>query len=247
MRPILFEWRGFRIHSYPVLLYLGFVLGITVGDYAANLAGLDPARVLVAMVLLTIPGLLGARVLFVATHWTIYRQNLRRARQRSDGGMAMQGGLLMAVAVSVPLLIALGIPFFAFWDVATFSMLCTLILGRLGCLLHGCCAGRPSDSFFAMNLPDDRGVWTRRAPAQILEAACAVLLLIVATAVSSARPFAGAIFLAVMAAYALFRVTFQQAREAQDWAGGFNVQGALSAAIGSAALAAWLIVWLGRS
>ena len=144
LRQVLFEWRGIRIYSYPAMLYLGLTVGVIVGNYVANLARMDTARVLIATMLLTISGMVGARLLFVATHWTVYRREPRRIFRRSEGGAANQGGLIMAVSISPPIFTALQLPFGAFWDVTTFVMLIWLIFGRFGCVLHGCCSGRPS-------------------------------------------------------------------------------------------------------
>jgi phosphatidylglycerol:prolipoprotein diacylglycerol transferase len=177
LRQVLFERRGIKIHSYPVMIYLGLTFGLVAGNAMANLAGLPAARVLVAVILLTVPGLVGARLLFVVANWSVYRREPWRIWRRSEGGAAAQGGVVLSVSVSPPLLTALRIPFGAFWDVATFVMLIWLIFGRLGCLLHGCCSGRPSAGPLTLELPDHRGIWRRRIPTQLLEAGWGVLIL----------------------------------------------------------------------
>jgi phosphatidylglycerol---prolipoprotein diacylglyceryl transferase len=202
MYPVLLRWHGVRVHSYAACLYVGMVLGMIAGNYAANVSGLHSARAFVAMVLLIVAGLVGARLLFIATHWSLYRSQPSRIWRRSEGGAAVQGGLLLAVAVSVPLLAAIGLPFGAFWDVMTLAMLIGLIFARLGCLLHGCCGGRPTRGRFALYLPDHRGVWRRRIPTQLLEAGGGVLILLGAVGLWDQRPFHGAIFLAAVTAYA---------------------------------------------
>lgn len=245
MRPVLLTWRSVRLHSYPALLYLGMVFGIATGDYVANVAGLNSARVLVAMILLTIPGLVGARLLFVATNWELYRHDRGGIWRRSEGGAAMQGGLLLAIVVSVPLLGSLGLSFGAFWDVATFAALIQLVFARVGCLLHGCCAGRATEGRFALCLPDHRGIWQRRVPSQLLEAGWAVLILVGAAALWVDRPFPGAVFLTALTAYVLGRVALEPLRESRTRIGGIDVQRALAAAFGVLAFGGLLIAWLG--
>lgn len=41
-------------------------------------------------------------------------------------------------------------------------------IGRLGCLLAGCCYGKPTDSWLGLDLPGEGGVWCRRYPTQLL-------------------------------------------------------------------------------
>jgi prolipoprotein diacylglyceryltransferase len=71
MRRVLFEIYGIRIYSYPALLYVGLVVGIVIGHRVAVLGGLPSARTYVALVALTLPALVGARLLFVAKSWDV--------------------------------------------------------------------------------------------------------------------------------------------------------------------------------
>lgn len=41
-------------------------------------------------------------------------------------------------------------------------------IGRLGCLLAGCCYGQPTSSWLGLNLPGEAGVWCHRYPTQLL-------------------------------------------------------------------------------
>src|ERR1700721_131840 len=92
MRPVLFHLRGVPIHSYLAMLYLGMVAGVEVGDIAAHAAGMDSLRVLSALVLLLGPALVGARLLFVAYHWRIYRENPHRIWNTKEAGPPHLGG-----------------------------------------------------------------------------------------------------------------------------------------------------------
>jgi phosphatidylglycerol:prolipoprotein diacylglycerol transferase len=245
LRQVLFEWRGIKVHNYPVMVYLGLTFGLVAGNAMANLAGLPTARVLVALILLTVAGLVGARLFFVVANWSIYRGEPWRIWRRSEGGAAVQGGIVLSVGVSPPLLTALQIPFGAFWDVATIVMLIWLIFGRLGCLLHGCCGGRPTEGRFALYLPNQRGVWRRRIPTQLLEAGLGVLTFLGVVGLWNEHPFSGAIFLAAVATYAWGRFVLEPMRETRNQVGRLDVQQALAAAIGTLALAGLLIAWLG--
>jgi phosphatidylglycerol:prolipoprotein diacylglycerol transferase len=209
------------------MLYVGSVAGILFGNAAAHTAGLDAFRVWVATLVLLAVALLGARVLFAATHWSLYRADLRRVWRGGEGGAAQYGGLLAAVPVSWPLLAAMGVPFGGFWDVAVLTILVGMIFTRIGCLLNGCCAGRPA-KVFGVNLPNHLGVWRRRIPTQLLEAAFAALLLASALAVWQRLPFQGALFLLVAGAYATGRVALESCRERQPGERAFTFQHALS-------------------
>ena len=212
MRRVLFSWRGVDVHSYPALLYLGLTCGFYAGYGAAASMDLDPNKAAVATFILLVPALVGARLWFVLSHWHVYGREPRRIWRRAEGGMALVGGLLLAVALSPPVLAALDLPFAVFWDAATFTMLVGMIFTRVGCLLNGCCGGRASEHRFALCLPDHRGYWARRHPVQLLELATAAVLLAAILAIAPAAPFPGAIFAFALAGYACARAILNPLR-----------------------------------
>lgn len=230
--------------AYLAMLYLGTISGIIVSNYMAKMAGLDSARTFIATVLLTMPFLVGSRLLFVATNWNLYRREPARIWRRSEGGGSFQGGLVLTLIVAPPLLAALKVPFAPFLDVTTFALLITLIFGRVGCALHGCCCGRPTDGWFALYLPNHLGVWRRRIPSQFLELGLGGLILLGSWCVWNHRPFSGAVFLAALTVYAAGRFFFQPTREARESIGPVDAQRALAAVLGLVALAAFLFNWL---
>jgi phosphatidylglycerol:prolipoprotein diacylglycerol transferase len=215
VRRVLFSWHGVDVHSYPALLYLGLLCGVYAGYGAASSMPIDADRAAAAILILIVPALVGSRLWFVANHWHLFRREPRRIWRRGDGGAALVGGLVLAVAVSPALLAALGLPFGTFWDAATFTMLVGMIFTRVGCLLNGCCVGRPSEGRLALHLPDHRGRWERRHPVQLLELAAAVVLLAGAAAIATAPPFPGAVFVFALAGYGCARSILNPLREPQ--------------------------------
>jgi len=243
MRLILFQWRGITIWSYPAMLYLGLVAGVVAGNVAAHAAGLDAFRVYVATLILIVAALVGARLLHVASYWRLYRRSPQRIWDRRDSGAAQYGGLALALPLSVPLLAALNLPLGGFWDVGMLTILVGMIFTRIGCLLNGCCGGRPSNGWLSMYLPNHRGVWARRIPTQCLEAGLAVVLMVAAVTVWRWLPFPGALFLLVTAGYAAARLGLESLRELDPGAGRFTIHHALSVLLVVMSLAALAAGW----
>lgn len=242
MRPVLFRWHGWTVHSYPAFLYLGCVCGILVGTAQAKATGLDAFRVWLAIFVLLGIALIGARLLFVATEWRTFRNDLRRIWIRTEGGAAQYGGLITAVPASWPLLGLLGVPFGAFWDVAILTILVGMTFTRVGCLLNGCCAGRAA-ARFGLVLPNHLGVWRRRIPTQLLEAGFAAALLLGALAAGPVVPFDGGLFLLVAGSYATGRLVLESARERVGGEGAFTVQHGISLAIMAIAFTGLAALW----
>jgi phosphatidylglycerol---prolipoprotein diacylglyceryl transferase len=246
IRQVLFEWRGTRIYSYPVMMYVGLTLGLFAGNCVADLAGMNSARVFVATILLAIVGMIGARMMFVATHWAVYRREPQRIWRRSEGGADLLGGVGLAVAVSPPLLAAMAIPLDAFGDVAIFVMLIWLIFGRVGCLLHGCCSGRLSTGWLSLKLSDHNGIACSRIPTQLLEAGLGLVLLGGAAALWNERPFPGALFISVVLVYGVGRFALQSMRDEQDRVYNVNIQQAVCATVIALSVTALLWLWLSQ-
>ncbi len=177
MRRILFSWNSFNVYSYMAMMYLGLFAGVFGGAHEAQLSGMSPDKFAVATMILVIPAMVGSQLLFVLPHWYVYLREVQRIWRRSEGRLAMYGRLIAAVPLSIPVLRAMHLPFAAFWDAATFTILVGMVFTRAGCLLNGCCGGRPTGLWFGLNLPDQRGVWRRRVPTQILEMILTAILL----------------------------------------------------------------------
>lgn len=242
VRPILFQWHGYRVFSYPAMLYIGTVLGVVAGNRAAHAVGLDAFRVWVATLILFAAALVGARLLFVAIAWRRHGRYPHRIFDRNQGGAAQYGGLLAAVPLSWPLLAALDLPFGAFWDVAIITILVGMTVTRIGCLLNGCCAGREVRTF-GLTLPNHQGEWRRRVPTQILEGALALTLLALGARAWPALPAPGALFLLLAGGYASGRLVLETLREHSPGARAFNVQHALSLGIAVVSFTTFAMLW----
>jgi prolipoprotein diacylglyceryltransferase len=243
VRKVLLEWRGLKLYAYPVMLFTGALMGIVVGTRVAQGMGLNPGRVYSGMVLLFPAALVGARMLFILSHWRFYGRELDRLWRQSEGGASLYGGLILSFLVSVPMLTILGLPFWAFWDAGSTTMLIGMMFTKVGCLLNGCCAGRPSQGWLSWYLPDRRGVWRRRWPAQLLEAGWAGAILLILVLLWDRMPFSGERFLGALAAYSLGRIWLESIREEVETIGPFGLHQAISVALLAACLTSYWLMW----
>jgi prolipoprotein diacylglyceryltransferase len=232
MRRVLFVWRGRRIWSYPACLYVGLNVGMAAQNWAAHIAGASAWHVYAATLALLPVALIGSRLLFVASQWRLFARQPELLWRRSAGGYSMFGGLPPALAASVPLLDAVQVPFWLFWDLSMFCIFAGMACARVGCLLNGCCAGREVRTRWSLYLPNAQGAWTHRHPTQILEGLVALTLLALAFA---SYPYVahlpGLLFLLATGAYGLARLGLQTLREDREWLGPVDVQQAISAGL----------------
>lgn len=203
----------FEVPSYGAMLYTGCVGGVLAGAAFAQSTGLDPLSFALVTILLLVPAFVGARLWFVVQHIETFRADPRRIWRRGEGGSSLYGGLVLAVACSVPVLALAGLSLARFWDAAAITMLVGLIVTRFGCLLNGCCAGRATAGPLGIELPDTHGRWLRRYPTQMLEAGWAALILVACVALGPGALRPGALFAGVVAAYAAGRLVLEPTRE----------------------------------
>lgn len=198
------------------MLYVGSVAGITAGTIAAHVSGMSARRFAAAAIVLLVPALSGARLWYAIQNAADFRARGRRVFAPLDGGAAQDGGLVLCIVASVPILGLLGLPFRSFWDNATLALLVGAIVARVGCLMNGCCAGRPTEGPMGMLLPNHRGDWRRRYPTPILEAALSLALLAGALFARGLQPPSGTVFAAVLIAHAIGRALIARTRETDD-------------------------------
>jgi phosphatidylglycerol---prolipoprotein diacylglyceryl transferase len=222
---------GRRVPSYPVLLYIGCVTGVLVGSAAADAWDAPGDNVAVTAIILIAVAFIGSRTLYIATHFALFRAELSRLWRRLDGGGALYGGLLLAVAVSPAVLAVSGLKFLDFWDAASVIMLVGLAITKVGCLMRGCCAGRPTATSIGRWLPDHTGAWQRRYPSQLLEAGWALAILAAACAARVAWPAAGVVFGCAIVLYGAGRIPLELTRVAEHRPLGRQVNIAISTAL----------------
>jgi phosphatidylglycerol:prolipoprotein diacylglycerol transferase len=121
--------------------------------------------------------------------------------------------LLLALVISLAVLRIMGLPIGAFWDVGAIAAMAGIAVGRVGCLLNGCCVGRETDGPFGLLLPGHQGVWRKRFPTQLFEM---LLCLTLFAGAEIALPYTdqpGLVFLAVLAALGVGRLLLEGLRE----------------------------------
>lgn len=145
MHPVLFEVRGFTVHTYGVLLAAAYLLGLQLAVWRARRAGLDPARVLDLGIAVIFAAIVGAKLLLVVVEWRAIAAEPREIVTVLRSGGVFYGGLLLAVPVALWSVRRHHLPTWTIGDLAAPGLALAHAVGRLGCLMAGCCFGRPTD------------------------------------------------------------------------------------------------------
>ena len=140
MLPFLvFHW----IHSYGLLMAIGFYAGWYLAARRARAFGEDPDVIGNLVLLCILAGVAGARILYFCLHkraddslWAIFRV--------WEGGLVFYGGLLAAAAAALLYLRWRRLNPWRFADICAPAIAVGQAFGRIGCFLNGCCFGGPA-------------------------------------------------------------------------------------------------------
>jgi phosphatidylglycerol:prolipoprotein diacylglycerol transferase len=151
-------------------------------------------------------GLLAAKIWYAVLHPGPWRKALL-------GGWAVDGFLLAAPIVAVAILLVLGLPVAAFLDAVTPGLFLGVAIGRIGCFLAGCCAGRVTTSRWGV-WSSDRRIGARRIPAQILESVAGLTIAAISTLLilTHVPRLDGVIFVGAFAVYLVVRQSLLRVR-----------------------------------
>ncbi|MDQ2941223.1 MAG: prolipoprotein diacylglyceryl transferase [Chloroflexota bacterium] len=185
--------------SWSALVALGVVVGLAIQSALLSREEVSIGRSLTVTVVGLLAGLIGAKLRYIALH-------PRTWREVPAEGWAVDGFLAaMPIVVLIGLLV-FQLPIGLFVDASTPALFFGIAIGRLGCFLTGCCAGRCTSSRWAI-WSSDRRVGARRIPTQLLESTAGLFIGIATLAIFIvARPaIEGVIFVGALAAYSVLR------------------------------------------
>jgi phosphatidylglycerol:prolipoprotein diacylglycerol transferase len=154
MHPILFEVGHWPVYSYGVLLAAAYLAGLQLAVVRARRAGLDAARIMDLGIYLIIAALVGAKLMLVLVDFDYFRSNPGELLSLVRAGGVFYGGLIVAFLTGLWLVRRYKLPMWSTADMYAPGIALGHVIGRLGCLLAGCCYGRPTDVAWAMTFTD---------------------------------------------------------------------------------------------
>jgi phosphatidylglycerol:prolipoprotein diacylglycerol transferase len=217
MYPILFEIGDWPIYSYGLLLALAYLLGLQMAVVRARRRGVDAARIMDLGIYLIIAALVGAKLMLVFVDFDYFRNQPRELLSLVRAGGVFYGGLIAAILVALWLVRRYKLDTWTTADLMAPGIALGHVIGRLGCLLAGCCYGRPTDVPWAITFTDpvaSANVGTPLDvplhPTQLYDAGAEALILIVLLFTERrGRPFPGRTFWLYMLLYAISRFVIE--------------------------------------
>lgn len=146
MLPELFSIGPLTFYSYGLLIGLGVIAAISLGERRAKQTGLAEEGFITSLgVISVIGGFLGAKILFYITILPEIIEDISRLKELSDG-FVVYGGLIGGILTAFVYCKVKKVDFWAVFDLAAPLIALAQCSGRLGCFMTGCCYGQETDS-----------------------------------------------------------------------------------------------------
>lgn len=213
MLPVLFKIGPFPIHSWGVLLMLGFLLASWRASKVAPRYGLTAEDAWDVALWGLLGGVIGARLAYVGLNTAYFLAHPGEIAALWTGGMTFYGGLGGGILAGVIVCRLKKINVADMADIAAVSFPIGYALGRIGCFLNGCCYGSVCAPPLGMRFHLQDGTTTDYShPAQLYGAAAGVLLYLLLLPLERRRAFRGQVMLAFLFGYSVYRFLIEFVR-----------------------------------
>jgi phosphatidylglycerol:prolipoprotein diacylglycerol transferase len=208
VHPIAFHIGSFAVHWYGVMIALAFLFGLWTATLRARREKISGEKIADVTLWLMIGGILGARIVYVTTYWKeeFANQPISEIFMIQHGGLVYYGGLIGAIVAGTIYICWKKMPLWKTADVLAPSVALGSVFGRTGCLLNGCCYGKPTDVPWAIRFPADHptgGVPVH--PTEIYDGLLNLVLYFFLAWLFRRKKFDGQIFATYLICYAVIR------------------------------------------
>lgn len=149
MKYILFEIGNVTVHSYGLMIAIGFLSCLFLAERRCPKYGLDGERIYSLGLWAIAGGLLGAKALYLIVELPAIIANPRLLLDINNG-FVVYGGIIGGILAGYLFCRVNKLSFLKYFDITMPSVAWAQAFGRIGCFLSGCCYGRETDSVFGV-------------------------------------------------------------------------------------------------
>jgi len=156
--PRLTGPEGIPIRGYGAMLVVAVIFATALVIRRAGQVGIDADTVISLVFWVFVWGIVGARLFYVVEYWEQFRgltpqQTVLNLFNIAQGGLVIYGGLIGGGVALAILIRRHALPALPLLDATAAPLILAMAIGRIGCLLNGCCFGGVCDLPWAMQFP----------------------------------------------------------------------------------------------
>lgn len=144
MCPIIYKIGPFSIFSYGLMLAVAFIVVSSLACRQAKKHNFKADIIFNLLFGVFITGIIGSRIFYVAENIGYYIKNLTEIIMLQQGGLSWFGGLISGIVFTILYLKKKRLSVYKTFDLIVPFVALGQAIGRIGCLLNGCCFGRIS-------------------------------------------------------------------------------------------------------
>jgi len=208
VHPIAFQLGSYNVYWYGVLVALAFVIGLWTASRRSLRDGIAPEKIADLGPWLIVGAIAGSRALYVISYWRedFAGRPLWEILMTRHGGLVFYGGLIGAILACILFVRLKKLPLWKIADITAPSIALGYALGRIGCLLNGCCYGKACDLPWAIRFPQDHATHgTPIHPTQIYDSLWGFGLYLALAWLYRRKRFDGQVFGVFLITYAVLR------------------------------------------
>jgi len=208
MHPILIKIGPFTVYSYGFFIAAAFLLALGLSMRQARRMGLNSKLVPDLGFFLILAALAGSRLLYVLLRPEAFLTDPLLIVQFWKGGLVFSGGAIAAALTGWWFLRRKGQPFWAWTDAFAPGIAAGQAVGRIGCLMAGCCYGKPTDlpwgiTFYSTSSLAPLGKTLH--PTQIYHSLAGLITFIILLLAGRKLKKSGQLFALLLVFYSIFR------------------------------------------
>lgn len=155
MYPVLFKVGNFVVYSYGLTMALGFIVAFGWVFQEARRSGENLDDYYNVCLIAMVGGIVGAKLLYVIVNFGEFRTHLLMVLNLREGGLVWYGGVLTVVPLLWLYTRIKKISFYHMTDILSAPVAAGLGVGRIGCLMSGCCYGCKTNLPWGIRYPYD--------------------------------------------------------------------------------------------
>lgn len=145
---------GFPIAFYGMIIGCGMLLGLFVATKEYVRSGYKADDIQDFALWVIVLGIIGARIYYVIFEWDYYSKHLLEIPNIRQGGLAIYGGVLMALFTCIVYTKKKKLDFFPMADAGVLGLILGQAIGRWGNFFNAEAFGGYTDSFLAMRIKE---------------------------------------------------------------------------------------------
>lgn len=209
MFPTLLKIGPIALHTYGLMLVIGFFIAVAIMKRLAKESGEDPEVIANLAIQCLLIGVVTCRILFVFTQWSYFSQNPLDIFKIWQGGLVFYGGPIGVLPYFIYYARKHRLNLWRTADILIIGVTFNHAFGRLGCFAAGCCYGSPTDHWWGVKFHSElvdtamRGVPLH--PTQLYECFSLLILGYLFLRLFRNRSFDGQVFLTYGLTYPILR------------------------------------------